>query len=400
MAEYRIKDWDKNFENNRTRELKRMEFVLVPNKHDGDGFRTLISKPRGTALFGAWVLILQVASKCDPRGTLVRSDGTPHTPETIARMTGSDTKLIKAALDILIHPEIGWIEDAELNMDFIIPPSRTANAGDKRRAVGRVDRYLVPERGVLTPKGKMTERPLQCQWCDCTPSPSVTGLTAILAHHVLGYGNLADDLAVMFVCRSCHGFFESGKFTTKMVIDRFGDQWAPRNIAGDSGATASDSSAYAGAHASNGIEQNGREGNGRESAPQREPIPFPSGQTSELGIEGWTELIEAAASAGMSFDPEPSSDLCQKVWRKRDFENRKNCIQGILARVQCGQYSHEDSQYVPTLSNYVQKNLWRESLRPRIRGQPKDKTTKATELFAKRLMREKEHEERQRQVHN
>lgn len=106
------------------------------------------------------------------------------------------------------------------------------------------------------------------------------------------------------------------------------------------------------------------------------PIQFPQQKpVSELGIEGWDELVEEGARAGMSLDPDPTSDLCQKVWRYRDFQNRRHCIQGIIARRECGQYSADNPQYTPTLANYVEKNLWKQSLRPRSRGQPNKKQT-------------------------
>ncbi len=33
-----IRNWSENFENNRTRDLKEMKWIPVPNKHDGDGY--------------------------------------------------------------------------------------------------------------------------------------------------------------------------------------------------------------------------------------------------------------------------------------------------------------------------------------------------------------------------
>jgi len=112
MKEYRIRDWDKHFENNRTRELKRLEWVPVPNKHDGDGFTELLDHENGMAHYGAWHLILQVASKCDPRGTLLRDGAggakTPHTPQSLARITRGSAVVFEQAIERLIT--IGWIE--------------------------------------------------------------------------------------------------------------------------------------------------------------------------------------------------------------------------------------------------------------------------------------------------
>jgi hypothetical protein len=83
---------------------------------------------------------------------------------------------------------------------------------------------------------------------------------------------------------------------------------------------------------------------------------------NDLGIDGWDVLVEAGAAAGMSLDPDPESELCQNTWRHRSLENRRSCIQGIWDRIGCGQYSQEEARYVPSLRNYVIKNLWRESM--------------------------------------
>jgi hypothetical protein len=40
---YRIVDWDELFENSRTRQMKKMTWVPLPNKHDGDGYTELMT---------------------------------------------------------------------------------------------------------------------------------------------------------------------------------------------------------------------------------------------------------------------------------------------------------------------------------------------------------------------
>ena len=54
VAVLRIKDWSEHFENNRTRELKSLTFVCIPNKLDGDGYTELIDHPNGISHYGAW----------------------------------------------------------------------------------------------------------------------------------------------------------------------------------------------------------------------------------------------------------------------------------------------------------------------------------------------------------
>lgn len=108
---YRIRDWEKHFENNRTREIKKMDWVPVKNKHDGEGYLTIMAEPDGIVIYGCWHLILQVASKCDPRGTLLRDSRTPHTARSIALKAGwRREKDVQRALDFCSRAEVGWIE--------------------------------------------------------------------------------------------------------------------------------------------------------------------------------------------------------------------------------------------------------------------------------------------------
>lgn len=115
---YRIVDWDKYFENNRTRELKKLTWVPIPNKQDGDGYTELMDHPDGVVHYGVWCAIVGVASKCDPRGTLVRDGARPHNEASLSRMTRIPAAVIRAAMTRLVET-IGWVE--------IIPDPPTSN---------------------------------------------------------------------------------------------------------------------------------------------------------------------------------------------------------------------------------------------------------------------------------
>lgn len=105
---YRITDWDEHFENSRTRTMKIMRWVPLPNKHDGDGYTALIEGPNGVECYACWVTITQVASRCRPRGTLVRVNCQPHDARSLSRMTRIPADLFDIALPRLV--EIGWLE--------------------------------------------------------------------------------------------------------------------------------------------------------------------------------------------------------------------------------------------------------------------------------------------------
>lgn len=129
MTVYRIVDWIKNFENNRTRELVSLSWVPIPNKMDGDGYTELVDHEDGSAHLGAWLAIVQIASKCNPRGTLFRDPAPPcgdvrdglevdrtrlraHDFKTLARVSRLKEGIFADAIPRLI--DIGWIESVDM----------------------------------------------------------------------------------------------------------------------------------------------------------------------------------------------------------------------------------------------------------------------------------------------
>lgn len=108
MKAYRIANWADHFENNRTKDMKVMQWVPIPNKHDGDGYTELLDHPNGAAHFGAWVACVQVASKSHPRGTLLRTPQKAHDFRSLERITRVPADVWAEALPRL--ESIGWLE--------------------------------------------------------------------------------------------------------------------------------------------------------------------------------------------------------------------------------------------------------------------------------------------------
>jgi hypothetical protein len=104
----RVRDWDARFENNRTRELKKLEWVPVSNRMDDDAYLELVADGDGAAHLGCWLAIIGIASRCHPRGTLIRDNGTPHAAESLARISRLPVALLQGAISVLIS--IGWLE--------------------------------------------------------------------------------------------------------------------------------------------------------------------------------------------------------------------------------------------------------------------------------------------------
>lgn len=112
MTLYRIAKWNETYENNRSRLLKDLSFVLVPNSHDSEVYGYIMADRRAAQIFAAWILMLQVASRCQPRGTLIRQDGTPHDSASLAMRTRAPASWFDISIPFLA--DHGWLLRNEL----------------------------------------------------------------------------------------------------------------------------------------------------------------------------------------------------------------------------------------------------------------------------------------------
>jgi hypothetical protein len=117
---YRIRDWNKHFENNRTRDLKRMEWIPVPNKMDGSGYRELVDHENGAAHLGAWYALLEISSRQKTRGTIPQESAADRgdipqdlaaTCRCVSRISGLRSQVFIEAIPRLL--QIGWLEELQ-----------------------------------------------------------------------------------------------------------------------------------------------------------------------------------------------------------------------------------------------------------------------------------------------
>lgn len=105
---YSIRDWERNFEKAQSRKLDVMSWVAMPVKHDGLGYRRIISMPDGPLIYSAWVLMVQVAAKCKVRGVLADENG-PLTADDLFVKTGCPVVVFEKAIEVLSSRQIGWL---------------------------------------------------------------------------------------------------------------------------------------------------------------------------------------------------------------------------------------------------------------------------------------------------
>lgn len=105
---YYIKGWRTHFEVAQTRAVKAMQWVAVPNRHDGKSYRRLMRHPDAGSIYAAWILLVQVASRCPVRGALEDEDG-PLTADDLEMKTGLPASVYEMAIPVLLSKEIGWL---------------------------------------------------------------------------------------------------------------------------------------------------------------------------------------------------------------------------------------------------------------------------------------------------
>lgn len=115
MTVYYIPAWDEWFETHRTRELKRLDWVPIPTRLDGEGYVSLMENRNGAAYYGVWIGIVLLASKCETRGTLVKNDGSAHDISSISLRIRCDSRTVRAAISQLLA--IGWLKTKEVSSE-------------------------------------------------------------------------------------------------------------------------------------------------------------------------------------------------------------------------------------------------------------------------------------------
>jgi len=123
----RVRNWTR-FEHYRTRRLRNLRRIRVPIVLESEGYRTLLSHGNGAAHYGAWVSILMVAAKCNPRGTLLRDNSKPHTTASLAAMTAFPEEIFAQAIPRLL--EIGWLELVGSGHEAKRAPTGTGISGE------------------------------------------------------------------------------------------------------------------------------------------------------------------------------------------------------------------------------------------------------------------------------
>jgi hypothetical protein len=108
-----ISNWNDCFEGAKSRTYNNKTSCQMPTKH-GLGYRRLIRRKNGPALFGAWCALIQVLSRhpaarkgyCTDNG---QEDGRPLTPEDLELLTDIPSALFVELFELGQSANIRWL---------------------------------------------------------------------------------------------------------------------------------------------------------------------------------------------------------------------------------------------------------------------------------------------------
>jgi hypothetical protein len=152
---YRIKDWDKCFENASSRRIARCRFYCVTNDV-GIRARTVLGHEHGHTIRSIFLMLVGMCSRHEaPRGGYLtidgRPDGIPLTMEQLCQQAVTTPEMMRIALDVLSRPDIQWMTTGELSASELLAP--VDSPGDETGAVEQKPDTVEPEKPVGSDSG-------------------------------------------------------------------------------------------------------------------------------------------------------------------------------------------------------------------------------------------------------
>ena len=122
---YAIAHWNQKHENAHTRKQRSLKHSWMPNYLGTVLYHRLLERPDGQEILFIWSVLLQVAGSCPQRGLLAGEHGA-FTISDLAKLTSLDTASLENALEALMSPEIGWMEEVDCPQHLIVSGSLRA----------------------------------------------------------------------------------------------------------------------------------------------------------------------------------------------------------------------------------------------------------------------------------
>jgi len=108
---YRIVGWERAHEVSQSKRYNSISWVACRNSHTGRGFRRIMRLANGRAVFGAYILLVELSSRlpADLRGWILSTAMEVYGAEDLAEIVGGTTEEWESHLNTLCDPKIGWL---------------------------------------------------------------------------------------------------------------------------------------------------------------------------------------------------------------------------------------------------------------------------------------------------
>lgn len=111
---YQIVDYERHFENYKSKTIERCSWFAMPNKHGGVGWSNLMARPNGAVIYGIWVCLVQLCSRqrlprCGYLTADGKRDGRRYSVSELARLFRRPEMEIRQCFAAVTRPEIDFI---------------------------------------------------------------------------------------------------------------------------------------------------------------------------------------------------------------------------------------------------------------------------------------------------
>lgn len=114
---YRVCRWDEEYENAQSRPLRFLRWLPAPIRIGTSDYAELLDHKDGLAFYGLWRSLTELAAQCQPRGSLLKEGGYPHTQKSIALTLRCSIEILQESIKMFLH--LGWLEELNFSKDSI-----------------------------------------------------------------------------------------------------------------------------------------------------------------------------------------------------------------------------------------------------------------------------------------
>lgn len=107
-----VAKWTDTFEIAESRRHRALRWVSIPLGIQSNGYALMIEEfgEEAPAIYGAWIILVQIAASCSVRGLLCTSKGVGYTASRLSLLSHFPSTVFEKLIQWCLHEEVGWLE--------------------------------------------------------------------------------------------------------------------------------------------------------------------------------------------------------------------------------------------------------------------------------------------------